>query len=191
MEIARMISRIAVVALVAVLLAATAQAQLVNRAQGIPIVPITNTVMGDPAWVTDGEFGGTWYSYQGSSYNTCSFTIDLGSSYPVSSIVIGQSQVYRFTLHSSVDGETWTQRTHVDYDGSVANTVTIPVNGAYSARYFRYFADADWPQYVGVSEFQVFTGAAQSVPALTPWALAGLAILMLGCGALMLRPRTA
>ncbi len=132
-----------------------------------------------------------WYSYQGGWYNTCSFTIDLGASYPISSVVIGQSQVYRFTLYSSANGVDWTQRTHIDYGTSVYNTETIPVNGAYSARYFKYLAEADWNQYVGVSEFQAFANPAPTVPMLTPWALFGLAVLMVGFGGWMLRPRTA
>lgn len=175
-----------------VLLAATAQAEPVNRALGIAINPITNTVMGDPSLVTDGTFGAAWYSYEGGYYNTCSFIIDLGASYPISSVVLGQSQVYGFTLYSSTDGETWTQRNQVNYGVSTANKETLAVNGAYTARYFKYFAYANWIQYVGVTEFQVFSGdPAPTVPTLTPWALFGLAVLMVGSGAWILRARTA
>lgn len=70
-----------------------------NVALGAAITPITNTVQGNPSWVTDGEFGGVWYSYQGGGYNTCSFTVDLGAQYTISNIQIGQSQVYGYELH--------------------------------------------------------------------------------------------
>jgi hypothetical protein len=186
-----MFNRTKTIALAIALLAATASAQPTNRALNIPITPLTNTVQGAASMVTDGSFEtGVWYSYQGNP-TTCSFTIDLGSVYTISSVVFGQAQVYGYTVSSSLNGETWTTRSQVDYEGSVANTVTLPVNGAYTARYFKYSAYANWMQYVGVSEFEVYGTSAPTVPVLTPWALAGLALLVVGCGAFLLRPRTA
>jgi hypothetical protein len=166
-----------------------------NVAAGIPITPITNTILGDPAWVTDGTFGGVWYSYQSAYYNTCSFIVDLGAQYTVNSVEIGQSQVFGYELYSSDNGTDWTLRSKVDYGGSVYNQISIPVGGAYKARYFKYWAYANWIQYVGVSEFQVIADAApttpaRTVPALSTWAMAGLALLLLGSGLWMLRHRT-
>lgn len=165
-----------------------------NVALGAAITPITNTVQGNPSWVTDGEFGGVWYSYQGGGYNTCSFTVDLGAQYTISNIQIGQSQVYGYELHSSEDGTNWTLRSKVDYGTNVYNQIGIDAGGAYQARYFRYSAYANWNQYVGVSEFQVFSGgggAPRPVPALSTWALIGLAILMMGYGYRTLSHRSA
>jgi hypothetical protein len=165
-----------------------------NVALGIAITPITNTIMGDPSWVTDGEFGGTWYSYQGGGYNTCSFTVDLGTLQTISNVQLAQAQVYGYELHSSKygDGSDWTLRSKVDYGISVANQITI--DGGYQARYLRYSAYANWNQYVGVSEFQVFAsggGAPKPVPALSTWALIGLAMLMMGYGYWTLSHRSA
>ena len=44
----------------------------VNLAQGRAIAPSTNTVSGDPSYVTDGNPSTAWWSYQGNPSH-CSF----------------------------------------------------------------------------------------------------------------------
>jgi hypothetical protein len=130
---------------------------LQNIALGKSITPLTNTVLGDPAWVTDGDaIGAAWYSYQGGGYNTNSFTIDLGAQYAVDSVNIYIAQVYGYELYSSDNGTDWTLRSQVNFGISQAGPLA-PLAGGYSARYFSYWAYATWNQYVGVVEFQVCT----------------------------------
>jgi hypothetical protein len=173
---------------------ATAMADT-NRALGIPITPLTNTVQGTPADVTDGIFGEAWWSYQDGYYNTCSFTIDLGAAYSISSVVIGQYQLYGYALYSSTDGSTWTLQHHEDFGDNLSQTKTFTEGGAYVARYFKYTSYANWIQYIGVNEFQVFGNPAAPsappapVPALSGWALALLALLLIAISAGMLRRR--
>ncbi len=76
------------------------------------------------------------------------------------------------------------------------NQVQIDVNGAYQARYFKYYAYANWNAYVGVTEFEVYAGnaigkPAAAVPALSTWAAIGLGIMLAGSGFWMLRRRPA
>lgn len=184
--------------LLAVILLAGSAAlgQPTNVALGVAITPLTNTIQGSPSLVTDGDFGDAWYSYQGGWYNTCSFTIDLGTQYSIQSIKIGQNQVYGYQVYSSNNGTDWTLRQQVDYGSSQYNQVQIDVNGAYQARYLKYFAYANWNQYVGVTEFEVYSGnaaakPAAAVPAVSTWAAIGLGIMLAGSGLWMLRRRAA
>ena len=130
---------------------------LQNVAVGKPITPITNTILGDPAWVTDGvNDTGAWYSYQGGSYNTNSFTIDLGAQYAIDSVNIYITQAFGYELHSSDNNSDWTLRNEDNF--GVSSSVALgPLAGGYSARYFKYWAYTNVSQYIGIIEFQVCT----------------------------------
>lgn len=128
-----------------------------NVALGKPITPITNTILGDPAWVTDGvNDTGAWYSYQGGSYNTNSFTIDLGAQYAIDSVYIFVSQIFGYQLHSSDNESDWTLRNEANF-GESSSGAFGPLAGGYSARYLKYWSYTNTSQYIGIIEFQVFT----------------------------------
>ena len=128
---------------------------LENVALGKRITPITNTISGDPEWVTDGVIDtGAWYSYQG-TYNTNSFTIDLGAQYAIDSIDIHVSQVFGYQLHSSDNNSDWTLRNEADF-GESSSGAFGPLAGGYSARYLKYWSYTNKSQYIGILEFQVY-----------------------------------
>jgi hypothetical protein len=177
-------------AALAFLLPGIAMAQT-NVALGRAITPITNTVLGAPATVTNGVPWDVWWSYQGGYYNTCSFTIDLGSSYTISQVVINLAQTFGYTLSSSNDGSTWTVRHTENFGASTMSTRTWNESGVYSARYFKYDAYANWIQYVGVGEFEVY-GTTTAVPTLSEWGRIAMFMLLLGGGSwVLLRRRRA
>jgi hypothetical protein len=168
-----------------------------NLALNLPITPLTNTVMGVTADVTNGS-SAAWWSYQGGNYNTCSFTIDLGAPYAISGVALGQWQLFGYALYSSTDGSTWTLQHQQDFviSGNIGiNTSQNFTENGYVARYFKYTSYSNWNQYVGVNNFQVFGTAANAapaapVPALSAWTLTALALLLFGSGLWVLRART-
>ncbi len=135
-----------------------------NLALGKAIVPLTNTMVGAPAGVTDG-LANTWYSYTpgGSGSFICSFTLDLGASYAIGKINVSTAQTVAVKVWSSGDGVNWTQQHEVNLNAatglvtaSIGAPVTILAGGAYTARYLKYEGRANWNQYVGVNEFEVY-----------------------------------
>lgn len=128
----------------------------VNLARGKPVTPFSNTVAGAPANIVDGSIDTYWFSYQGSpSWNE--FALDLGSSYSIGKIDLFLLQVHNFTLSTSDDNVIWTQRYASPWaQASISTPVSLAADGAYSARYIRYRGDANWFQYVGLIEIEVY-----------------------------------
>ena len=143
----------------------------VNLAQGIAVTPLTGTVLGAPAYVTDGKAETSWYSmdWDGAGYAN-RFVLDLGASYSIGKISAYTTQTTAFTVSSSADGVNWTVRHAYDWMLSsgvstpdMSPPVTLRPDGAYSARYLKYEGRAVWNQYVGILEFEVYEWRA-SVP---------------------------
>ena len=125
-----------------------------NIALGKTVTAETNSVLGEPSHIVDGDTATYWYSYDGSVPIQQRFVLDLGAVYTISRIDMEVLQVYGVTLSSSVDGSTYTDRytwTGGSYCGPLSES-----SGGYDARYIKYFAWADHSQYVGLSEIEVY-----------------------------------
>ena len=135
-----------------------------NIALNKPVTALTNSVDGSPENIVDGlctetlncPDGSYWYSYQtcGTSYN--GFIIDLLSSVPIESLILYPLQIYYYTIWTSDNNTDWIER-HTDNTGPYTNAmgITIPVNGAYSARYIKYEGANTTCGYAGMGEFEV------------------------------------
>jgi len=134
-----------------------------NLALNRPLTPLTNNVMGDPSYAVDGSFSNYWYSYQScGGVNRSSFSLDLGDIKTVGQLYFQPLQTFSYTIWTSDDGSTWTQR-HTDSTPAAWTTpISISVNGAYAARYIKYEGAnyAGCCCYAGIAEFQVF----ESIP---------------------------
>jgi len=152
---------------------------MVNLANGKPITPLTHTAAGTPAGVTDGTIENYWMSFDRGAvgpygfYQTLNqFTIDLGQSYSIGKINVWILNAMAFKISSSEDGSTWTERHSYDWITSsgfpapqTPAPATIPADGAYTARYFKYEGTNDnWNEYAGVFEFQVYEWLAARRP---------------------------
>ena len=132
----------------------------VNLAKNKPLTALTNTVRGNAAMVNDGDvdmaFQQIWCSYQGSP-STNAFVLDLGARYRIGRYDLWPLQVHGFSIATSDDGVNYTQR-HTNAWGAagVMQPFSVAPDGAYYARYIRYSAYANWPQYVGMAEFRVY-----------------------------------
>ena len=118
-----------------------------NIALGKPVTALTDVVpgYGSPESTVDGlcidpndclDLSGYWYSYQGDpSYNR--FIIDLLSSVPIVELHFLPLQIHSYTIWTSDNNIDWAERHNATgpFPGYV---ITIPVNGAYSARYIKY-----------------------------------------------------
>lgn len=133
-----------------------------NIARNKPVTALTDSVEGSPENIVDGlctvpsscPADSFWYSYQecGTSYNR--FVIDLLSSPPIASLHFYPLQIYSYTIWTSDNNADWTER-HTDSTGPYATDITIPVNGAYSARYIKYEGANTTCGYAGMGEFEV------------------------------------
>lgn len=128
---------------------------LVNAALNTTVTPYTDEILGSSQDVVDGDFGTTWYSYQGSA-NTISFTLDIGREVAVGRCIYFPSQTGTYLVETSSDGVDWTSRHSGALDSYSAVRLTNDVLGAYAARYFRYTGQNSRSAYIGVAEFQVF-----------------------------------
>jgi hypothetical protein len=154
-----------------------------NIALGKPVTAITNTVVGNVSYLTDG-IDNTWYSYTSNAggYHAM-FTVDLGAAHSIGKINLQANQTSTFTIWSSTNGTDWTQRHSYNWTTAtgltvpaISTPVTIEPNGAYTARYFRYEGRSNWNQYVGLNEFEVYEWLGGGP---TPPSLAGLANIAL------------
>jgi len=148
--------------------AATGGYGTVNLAKGKPVTPLTNTVKGNPGDVNDGSVASVWYSFNsnfGGNSNASSFVLDLGSVYNIGKIDIFPAQVHGFTINTSNDNTTWTERYKSPWPGITVNSpVSVTPDGAFSARYIKYWGYANWSQYVGVIEIGVYEWLASPPP---------------------------
>lgn len=142
----------------------------VNVALGKTVTALTNTVsrwdIGPPESILDGLCidpsncppGSYWYSYQtcGTSYNQ--FILDLASPTIIRELHFLPLQTYYYTIWTSDNNTDWTERHAATgpYPGYTTD-ITIPVNGAYSARYFNYQGVNVTCGYVGMGEFEIYT----------------------------------
>ncbi|HSQ89341.1 discoidin domain-containing protein [Romboutsia sp.] len=125
-----------------------------NIALGKTVIPITNTVLGNSSAIVDGNHRNYWYSYQGSpSYQE--FILDLGEVYKLGKIDIVALQTYGCTVSTSVDKVSWDEAFKGDWS-SFSAPIDIALDGSKEARYIKYKSYANWPQYVGVSEIEVY-----------------------------------
>lgn len=129
-----------------------------NVALGKPVTPYTDSALGVPASVVDGDFESYWYSYQGDS-NTVSLSIDLGRLANVGTVTFRPVQTAEYLIESSLDGTDWVTRHAGALADNTAPVIKVPVGGAYAARYFRYTGANHVNAYVGILEFQVTDAA--------------------------------
>jgi hypothetical protein len=130
----------------------------VNIALNKVVTPLTNTVVGDPQNIVDGDLNTIWYSYvyQDGGY-IISFIIDLEEIYTIERYRLRPSQTRRFVIESSVDGVNWTTQhdvSGIDYYGS--DIIDINVTSPYQMRYVRYWAVNYDVGYTGLYEFEVY-----------------------------------
>jgi uncharacterized Zn-binding protein involved in type VI secretion len=137
-----------------------------NVALGKTVIAATNTgqYSSAPSVIVDGETGGSvWWSFQGGSYNEQRFVLDLGAVYTIERINIEILATWGFSLSASTDGSTFTER----HSGTSSGDVSIGDNyfnglqslasaTPYEARYIKYHGYANWNQYVGIGEIEVF-----------------------------------
>lgn len=160
---------ILMIAVYFLILAVPAKADLgyygtVNIAKGKTVTAQTNSVRGAPENVVDGLWDTQWFSYQGGNRNNCSFVLDLGSTYNIGKIDICVLQVFGYTLSTSTDNVTWTQRFTNEWDpnptisiyGGFISHLSHPDNGTFNARYIKYEAYANRSQYVGCCEIMIY-----------------------------------
>jgi hypothetical protein len=114
-----------------------------------------------PANVTDGNINSSWCSNQSNS-----FTLDLQNTNSMGKIVVYPLQAHRVTVSTSTDNVNWTERYKTNWPPytSMQAPIAITADGTYSARYVKFFADADWPQYVGIMEMEVYEWLASPPP---------------------------
>lgn len=125
-----------------------------NIALGKTVIPSTNTVLGNPSAIVDGNHWNYWYSYQGSpSYQD--FVLDLGDIHKLGKINILALQIYGCSVSTSVDGVNWDVVFNKGWY-SINAPLNISLDGNKEARYIKYHGYANWPQYVGVSEIEVY-----------------------------------
>ena len=143
-----------------------------NIALGKPVTALTDVVpgYGSPESTVDGlcidpydcsDTSGYWYSYQGDpSYNR--FIIDLLSSVSIVELHFLPLQIHSYTIWTSDNNIDWTERHNATgpFPGYV---ITIPVNGAYSARYIKYEGFVGGNAYTGMGEFEVYASNGCSV----------------------------
>lgn len=136
-----------------------------NLALGKTVSASTNTAAcsSAPSVIVDGETGGSvWWSYQGSP-TVQGFVLDLGAVYTIERINVEIWATWGFSLSASTDGSNFTER----HSGTSSGDFSIGENyfnglqslsGAapYEARYIKYHAYANWNQYVGIGEIEVF-----------------------------------
>ena len=113
------------------------------------------TITGNPANITANPFASQWFAYQGMpSY--CSIVVDLGQIYKIGAIEIQPLQTFDYQVYGSTDGTTYTQIATHTWPAWVNLPVSIPVNGASSARYIKYTAHTAWNQYIGLGGMRIF-----------------------------------
>jgi len=148
--------------------AATGGYGTVNLAKGKTVTPLTNTIRGKPEDVNDGNVDSVWYSFNsnyGGNSNANSFVLDLGSAYSIGKIDILLSQAYGFTISASNDNSTWTERYKSPWaPTSIGAPISVTPDGAFSARYIKYWGFANYAQYVGVMEINVYEWLASPPP---------------------------
>jgi hypothetical protein len=137
-----------------------------NVALGKPVTAVTDTVLGGPSNVTDGDFGTSFYSYQGTPSQQI-YTIDLGASYTIGKVFVYVAQARHIEIHSSLDGDVWDLRASFDWGQMVSSPVTMTPDGSYAARYFKYVAANADDAYVGSTELAVYPWVAEAPPAAT------------------------
>ena len=151
--------------------AATGGYGTVNLAKGKTVTPLTNTIRGKPEDVNDGNVDSVWYSFNsnyGGNSNANSFVLDMGSAYSIGKIDILLAQAYGFTINTSNDNSTWTERYKSPWAATSVNaSISVTPDGAFSARYIKYWGYANWAQYVGVMEINVYEWLASPPPPLT------------------------
>jgi uncharacterized Zn-binding protein involved in type VI secretion len=135
-----------------------------NIALGKSVSASTNSVAGSPSQIVDGSTGSTWWSYQGGGRNEQGFVLDLGALYTIDKINIYIWQAWGVAVSTSTDGATFTEIYSGTSSGSYSNPSDYDYNGLlslsgdapYKARYIKHYAYANWNQYVGVSEIEVY-----------------------------------
>jgi len=128
-----------------------------NLALGKVVTPLTNTALGTPAYLNDGNTNTYWYSYQSSSsLNENEFVLDLGSAYNIGKISIMFAQIYGWTVSSSLDNSSWIERFSHDYGAYVSPTVELNADGTFAARYIKVYSYNNTNAYVGVGEIGVY-----------------------------------
>ncbi|MBF0229319.1 MAG: PASTA domain-containing protein [Desulfamplus sp.] len=137
-----------------------------NIALGKTVTASTNSQVGKPSLIVDGLSDSVWYSYQGSP-TVQDFILDLGELYTIEKVDMYVAQIYGVLVSTSTDGSTYTERYKKD-GSSYSGTLSFSGSG-YQARYIKYHAYANWPQYVGLSEIEVWSGdSGQSVDGINP-----------------------
>jgi len=126
-----------------------------NKALNAPIQALTNTVLGDPANAVDGNMGTIWYSYQGVPSNI-QFIVDLGTEIQIEKIIFQAAQTESYIIETSSDGVIWTPRHNGVFNYFINPPTTINVQGAYTARYIRYYGDNAQNGYVGIAEIEIY-----------------------------------
>lgn len=137
-----------------------------NVALGKPVTAFTDTVLGASSNVTDGNFGTSFYSYQGTPSQQI-YTVDLGASYTIGKVFVYVAQARQIEIHSSLDGDAWDVRASFDWGQMVSSPVTLTPDGSYVARYFKYVASNADDAYVGSTELAVYPWVAEAPPAAT------------------------
>lgn len=143
------------------LAAAPAQAQATNVALNKPVTAETDIISGAPENIVDGSYSTWWYSYQGST-SSISFVVDLKRVVTVEAYRLQPLQTESYTIYTSLDGTTWTQRyVETDWQAWPDNRLrNIAVASPYyQARYIRYVGGNNQNAYVGMLEFEVHAQA--------------------------------
>ncbi len=136
-----------------------------NLALNRPLTALTNTESGNPLYVVDGNMSSYWWSHNncwGPGYNYNTFMLDLGTPRTVGQLYFYPLQTSGYTIWTSDDASTWTERHTGSNPSGWVVPISIPVNGAYSARYIKYEGTnpGAWCAWVGIAEFQVL----ESIP---------------------------
>ncbi len=126
-----------------------------NIALNKTVAASTNSQLGIPSNIVDGTEETYWYSYQGNP-TVQDFILDLGAVYTIDRVDMYVLQVYGVAVSTSTDGINYTERFTRDGE-SYGGLLSFSPNGIYQARYIKYHAYANWPQYVGVSEIEVWS----------------------------------
>lgn len=129
---------------------------LPNLALDKPVTPLTETVAGEPEWVTDGDPATAWWSYQG-NVSVAECVVDLGSRYALDRVVLHMVQAEQYRVEASSDGLDWTALG----DGAVVfptpTAITVSPATPFTARYLRYQVGNSQVAYAGLAEIEAYS----------------------------------